>query len=76
MLTRADTAHLNKAVARRLIEDVLNDGPLELVEGDKVVGRFACSGTHRGPWLGYAIDDAGGPPRPERDRARPRDSNL
>jgi predicted ester cyclase len=28
---------------------------VELVaEGDTVVGRFACSGTHRGEWLGIA----------------------
>jgi len=24
-----------------------------IAEGDKVVGRFTCSGTHRGAWLGY-----------------------
>jgi predicted ester cyclase len=27
---------------------------IELIaEGDKVVGRFACSGTHRGEWRGH-----------------------
>ncbi|MGY1809211.1 ester cyclase [Blastococcus sp. SYSU D00669] len=25
-----------------------------LVDGDRVVGRFRCSGTHTGPWLGHA----------------------
>ena len=24
-----------------------------IAEGDKVVGRFACSGTHSGDWLGH-----------------------
>ena len=24
-----------------------------VAEGDQVVGRFTCSGTHRGPWLGH-----------------------
>jgi predicted ester cyclase len=77
----------NKAVARRLIHEVLNGGRLELIEelcspemaeaarrwvepfrlafpdvemeivelvaeGDRVVGRFRCSGTHLGPWRG------------------------
>src|SRR5215212_495704 len=28
---------------------------IELIaEGDTVVGRFTCSGTHLGDWLGYA----------------------
>jgi predicted ester cyclase len=79
----------NKATVRRLIEEVLNGGHLELIdelyapelapaakrwitpfrasfpdvqmevieliaEGDKVVGRFACSATHMGAWLGHA----------------------
>lgn len=78
----------NKAVVRRLVDEVLNGGRLEVVdelfapevapevkawiapfqasfpdmrmeivdliaEGEKVVGRFACSGTHRGEWLGH-----------------------
>lgn len=78
----------NKAVVRRLVEEVLNGGRLEVIEelyapgldadakawiapfrvsfpdvhmevvdviaeGDKVVGRFTCSGTHLGDWLGY-----------------------
>ena len=79
----------NKTVVRRLIDEVLNGGNLELIdelyapelaegakrwitpfrasfpdvhmeiveliaEGDKVVGRFTCSATHLGHWLGYA----------------------
>ena len=79
----------NKAVVRRLIEEVLNGGHLELIdelyapalapaarrwitpfqasfpdvhmeiqeliaEDDKVVGRFTCSATHLGAWLGHA----------------------
>jgi predicted ester cyclase len=79
----------NKAVVRRLVEEVLNAGRLEVIdalyapalvadakawiapfrasfpdvhmevvdliaEGDKVVGRFACSGTHLGEWRDHA----------------------
>ena len=79
----------NKATVRRLIEEVLNGGRLEVIdelyapelavaarrwispfrasfpdvrmevvellgEGDKVVGRFTCSATHLGAWLGHA----------------------
>jgi predicted SnoaL-like aldol condensation-catalyzing enzyme len=79
----------NKTVVRRLVNQVLNGGNLELIdelyapelaeaakrwitpfrvsfpdvhmeiveliaEGDTVVGRFTCSATHLGPWLGYA----------------------
>ena len=79
----------NKTVVRRLVEEVLNDGHLEVIdelytpelagaakrwiapfrasfpgvhmeimelitEGDKVVGRFTCSATHSGEWLGRA----------------------
>ena len=79
----------NKAVVRRLVEEVFNAGRLEAIdelyaprlapaakgwiepflasfpdarmrvvdliaEDDKVVGRFKCSGTHRGAWLGHA----------------------
>jgi predicted ester cyclase len=78
----------NKATVRRLIEEVLNGGNLEIIdelyaaqlasgarrwitpfrasfpdvhmeiveliaEGDKVVGRFTCSATHLGEWLGH-----------------------
>jgi predicted ester cyclase len=78
----------NKATVRRLIEEVLNGGHLEIIdklyapqlasgarrwitpfrasfpdvhmeiveliaEGDKVVGRFTCSATHLGEWLGH-----------------------
>jgi hypothetical protein len=79
----------NKAVVRRLVDEVLNGGRMEVIkelyapalaleatawiapfrvsfpdvhmevieliaEGDKVVGRFTCSGTHLGEWLGHA----------------------
>jgi predicted ester cyclase len=79
----------NKAVVRRLVEEVLNGGRLEVIaelyapelaaaarewiapfrasfpdvhmevldliaEGDQVVGRFTCSATHLGEWLGHA----------------------
>ena len=79
----------NKAVVRRLVDEVFNGGHLELIdqlyapelapaakrwiapfrasfpdvhmelmeliaEGDKVVGRFTCSATHQGEWLGQA----------------------
>lgn len=79
----------NKAVVQRLVEEVLNEGRLEVIpelyapelvddatawiapflasfpdtrmeiialiaEGDTVVGRFTCSGTHTGAWLGHA----------------------
>jgi predicted ester cyclase len=79
----------NKTVVRRLVDEVLNGGHLELIdelyapeiavaarrwitpfrvsfpdahmeiveliaEGDKVVGRFTCSATHMGDWLGQA----------------------
>jgi predicted ester cyclase len=88
MLTGVDTAQTNKALVRRLIAEVLNDGRLDVLdelytprtalaarrwiepflvafpdlemeivelvaEADKVVGRFACSGTHRGVWRGH-----------------------
>jgi predicted ester cyclase len=79
----------NKAVVRRLVDEVLNGGHLEVIEelyapelvsaarrwitpfrvsfpdvhmeveeliaeGDTVVGRFTCSATHLGEWLGQA----------------------
>jgi predicted ester cyclase len=79
----------NKAVVRRLVDEVLNGGRLEVIdelyapelaaaarswiapfrasfpdvhmevveliaEADKVVGRFTCSATHLGTWLGQA----------------------
>ena len=79
----------NKAVVRRLVNEVLNGGHLEVIdelyapelapaarrwiapfrasfpdvhmeiveliaEGDTVVGRFTCSATHLGQWLGQA----------------------
>ena len=78
----------NKAVVRRLVDEVMNAGNLDVIddiyapqlaanarrwiapfhesfpdvhmvvvdliaEADKVVGRFTCSGTHRGTWLGH-----------------------
>jgi predicted ester cyclase len=78
----------NKAVVRRLVNEVLNAGHLEVIdelyapelapaarrwiapfrlsfpdlhmeiqeliaEDDKVVGRFTCSATHLGAWLGH-----------------------
>jgi steroid delta-isomerase-like uncharacterized protein len=77
-----------KAVVRRLIEEVINGGRLDVIdelyaprmapaarrwitpfresfpdvrmeiadlvaEDEKVVGRFTCSGTHRGAWRGH-----------------------
>jgi hypothetical protein len=88
MGTGSIATEANKAVERRLIEEVLNGGRLELLEelyapklaaatrrwitpfraafpdlrmevvdliaeGDQVVGRFACSGTHQGTWRGH-----------------------
>jgi predicted ester cyclase len=79
----------NKEVVRRLIDEVLNAGRMEVIdelysptlargarrwiapfrasfpdvhmevvdliaEGDRVVGRFTCSATHLGEWLGHA----------------------
>ncbi len=92
----------NKAAVRRLVEEVLNGGRLDVIdelyapalageaqewiapfrasfpdvrmevleliaEGETVVGRFACSATHTGAWLGHpptgrrfeAIDEVG-----------------
>jgi predicted ester cyclase len=78
----------NKALVRRLVDEVMNQGRLDIVdqiyspamaararawiapflesftdvemrvvelvaEGDRVVGRFSCSGTHVGPWRGH-----------------------
>jgi steroid delta-isomerase-like uncharacterized protein len=78
----------NKAVVRRLVDEVMNAGHLEVLdeiytakmaaaarawiapfrasfpdvhmqvvdlvaEGDKVAGRFLCSGTQRGEWQGH-----------------------
>jgi ketosteroid isomerase-like protein len=79
----------NKAVVRRLVDEVLNGGRLDVIDElyapslapearewiapfqtsfpdmrmeivdliaaeDQVVGRFTCSGTHLGEWLGHA----------------------
>jgi predicted ester cyclase len=78
----------NKAVVRRLIDEVIDHGRLEVIEelfvperagdarrwiapfrrsfpdvhmrvvslvaeDDEVAGRFSCSATHLGPWLGH-----------------------
>jgi predicted ester cyclase len=85
----ASMSERNKAVVRRLVDEVLNGGRLDVIdelyaatlapeakrwiapfrvsfpdmhmdvidliaEDDKVVGRFICSGTHLGEWLGHA----------------------
>ena len=82
------TTEANKALVRRLVDEVMSEGHLEVLdelytpsmaaaakrwiapfreafpdfemeivdliaEGDKVVGRFLCSGTHRGEWRGH-----------------------
>ena len=87
MSTSVD-ASAAKALVRRLVEEVMNEGRVDVlpeiytdrlasaarkwiepflasfadvemrvveivVEGDRVVGRFTCSGTHVGPWLGH-----------------------
>jgi predicted ester cyclase len=79
----------NKDIVRRLVDEVLNNGDMDVIEklysprlapaarqwiapflasfpdvrmevvdliaeGDKVVGRFTCSATHLGEWLGHA----------------------
>jgi predicted ester cyclase len=84
-----DETTRNKAVVRRLVDEVFNAGRLDAVdeifapalapsaklwiapfqasfpdmrmeivdlvaEGETVVGRFTCSGTHLGEWLGNA----------------------
>jgi predicted ester cyclase len=89
MLQGATMAESNKMIVRRLVEEVLNGGHLEVIdelytpelaraarrwiepfrasfpdvhmeiveliaEGDTVVGRFTCSATHLGEWLGQA----------------------
>jgi predicted ester cyclase len=78
----------NKAIVRRLVDEVMNAGRLHVIdelyspdlapkarrwispfrnafpdvhmqivdliaEGDPVVGRFTCSGTHQGTWRGH-----------------------
>lgn len=82
------TTEANKAVVRRMIDEVMNQQRLDAVaelftselaqaapawirpfqrsfpdmrmrivdlvaEGDRVVGRFTCSATHTGEWLGH-----------------------
>jgi predicted ester cyclase len=89
MAEPASQTERNKAVVRRLVTEVLNNGRLEVIddlyapdlarearawiapfrgsfpdvrmqiveliaEGDTVAGRFVCSATHLGAWLGYA----------------------
>ena len=88
-MTAARTESHEKALVRRLVDEVVNGRRLEVVdelctpsmarrwrrwvtpfqtsfpdmrmdvvqlvaEGDTVVGRFTCSGTHRGEWRGQA----------------------
>jgi len=87
-MSRDGVAERNKDVVRRLVDEVLNGGRLDvidelyaptlapaarrwiapfrssfpdvrmevidlIVEGDTVVGRFTCSATHLGEWLGH-----------------------
>lgn len=87
-VTGPEPTHIGKQLVRRLVEEVLNDGRLDVLyelyeprlapatkrwiepflasfsgvsmrivelvaEGDQVVGRFNCSGTHTGTWLGH-----------------------
>jgi predicted ester cyclase len=82
------TASSNKAIVRRLVDEVMNAGRTEAIdelyspaaaerarrwiapfrrsfpdvhmeivdlvaEGEKVVGRFICTGTHLGDWRGH-----------------------
>lgn len=84
-----DDLQRNKQVVRRLVDEVMNGGHLDVIdeiyapklaeaergwiapflasfpdtrmeiveliaEGDRVVGRFKCSGTHLGEWRGHA----------------------
>jgi predicted SnoaL-like aldol condensation-catalyzing enzyme len=88
MVQATETLERNKAIVRRLVEEVMNGGRMELIdelyapplaeparrwiapfresfpdfhmdivelvaEGDTVVGRFRCSGTHLGEWLSH-----------------------
>jgi predicted ester cyclase len=88
-LTGTGESERNKDVVRRLIDEVLNAGRMDVIdelyaptlargamrwiapfrasfpdvhmevvdliaEGDRVVGRFTCSATHLGEWLGHA----------------------
>ena len=83
-----DVLRSHRTAVRRLIDEVINAGRLEVAdqvctpdfspqvrewvtpfrtsfpdvhmrtialvaEGDQVAGRFTCSGTHRGAWLGH-----------------------
>jgi predicted ester cyclase len=68
VMNRGDLAALDDlyaprlaAAARRWVEPFLSsfsDVHMRIVdlvaEGDTVVGRFTCSGTHTGTWLGHA----------------------
>jgi predicted ester cyclase len=89
MVDTTNSLERYKSVVRRVIDEVMNGGRMELVdelyaprlarsarswiapfrtsfpdmrmeiaelvaEGDTVVGRFRCSGTHLGEWLGHA----------------------
>ena len=48
----ADGAKRWIAPFRAAFPDVHMDIVELIAEGDTVVGRFRCSGTHQGPWLG------------------------
>lgn len=87
-MDETETANAHKRVVRRLVDDVLNGGRLDVIdelyapeladeakhwiapfqvsfpdmrmevidliaEEDTVVGRFTCSATHLGEWLGH-----------------------
>jgi len=41
------------ATFRASFEDVRMETVQLVAEGDTVVGRFRCSGTHQGPWDGH-----------------------
>ncbi len=88
-MAETSVSERNKEVVRRLVEEVLNRGRMDVIddlysptlaaeakswiapfrasfpdvqmkvvdliaEDDKVVGRFTCSATHLGEWLGHA----------------------
>ncbi len=88
-MAETSVSERNKKVVRRLVQEVLNGGRMDVIddlysptlaadakqwiapfrasfpdvqmkvvdliaEDDKVVGRFTCSATHLGEWLGHA----------------------
>jgi predicted ester cyclase len=50
----AAAARESDAAFRAAFSDVHMELVDLIAEDDKVVGRFRCSGTHTGPWLGIA----------------------